>query len=641
MHAILGTAGHIDHGKTALIKALTGIETDRLKEERERGISIDLGFAHFDAGGGDAVGVVDVPGHERFIRNMLAGAHGIDLVLLVVAADDGVMPQTEEHLDILHLLGARRGIVALTKVDLVEPSRRTDVREEIEILLAGTGLEGAPVHEVSVVTGEDIEALRAAIQTALAGFTRPAPAGCFRLPVDRAFVMHGHGIVVTGTATAGAIEVGAGVRMLPGGREARVRSVQVHGQTVERAAFGQRVALNLGGVERDEVRRGHIVCDPALERVTDRFDAAVELRPAARRPLPTHSAVRVYLGTAEVMGKIVWLDGRAALAPKEHAFAQLVLREPIAAFGGDRFILRDQTARATIGGGVVLYPFAPRPQRRPDPRLARLAALQAADTPLARLDALLALDDAFAVSPHDLAAAANLRIDDVRKQLARHAGLRPLPDAAHAEAYTTAEKWAQLRTAVGAMLAAFHSDKPREPGMEMESLRSQLAADLSPKVFRAVVAQLESERVLVRQDSIVRLPAHQVGLGQAEEALAERLEQVLEKAGLTPPDVRLLAAELGAAPPQLQALLVQLERAGRVVRVSPELYFAPAAVEQARQLIRRHAAVHGDITAAAFRDLLNASRKFSIALLDYFDRTRFTLRLGDVRKLREVPKTSA
>jgi len=635
MHLILGTAGHIDHGKTALIKALTGVDTDRLKEERERGISIDLGFARFDGGDVEA-GVVDVPGHERFIRNMLAGAHGIDLVLLVVAADDGVMPQTEEHLDILHLLGARRGVVAMTKVDLVEADRRRAVREEIEILLDGTGLEGAPVVEVSTVSGEGLAALRDTIRAALRDYARPDPAGCFRMPVDRAFVMRGHGMVVTGTATAGEVRAGATVRILPGGGEARVRGVQVHGHAVECAAHGQRVAINLGGVEHGAVGRGQIVCDLELDRTTTRFDAWVELRPAARRPLPSHAAVRVYLGTAEAMGKVVWLDGRDALVPKQSTYAQLVLRDPLAAFGGDRFILRAENASATIGGGVVLHPFASRPQRRVDPRLAGLAAVRVAATPLERLNALLALDTAFAVAPDALAAAANLRADAVRALLADQAGLRPLPSAARAEAYTTAEKWERLRAAVADALAAFHRAQPREPGMEMESLRSQLAAELSPKVFRAVVEQLAAEQVLVRADSLVRLPTHRTGLDPAEARLAERVAERLSAAGFTPPDVKPLADELQLAPLRLTALLAELERAGRVVRAAPDLYFAADAVERAREVIRRDVAEHGEITAARFRDLINASRKFSIALLNYLDRTGFTLRVGDVRKLRRA-----
>jgi len=633
MNAILGTAGHIDHGKTALIKALTGIDTDRLKEERERGISIDLGFAHFDAGD-LAAGVVDVPGHERFIRNMLAGAHGIDLVLLVVAADDGVMPQTEEHLDILHLLGARRGVVAISKVDLVEPARRAAVREEIEILLDGTGLAGAPIVEVSAVSGEGLETLRTTLRTALRDAPRPDPGGCFRLPVDRAFVMHGHGVVVTGTATAGSVRPGATVRVLPGGAEARVRGVQVHGHAVEVATHGQRIALNLGGIEHGDIRRGHVICAPELDRVTDRFDAWVELRPAARRPLASHAPVRLYLGTAEVMGKVIWLDGRAEVAPKQSAFAQLALRQPIAAFGGDRFILRAQNATATIGGGIVLHPFAVRPRQRPDPRLPQLAAVRDAVAPPERLSALLALESAFAVAPDALAAAANLRPDAVRTLLAADPAVRPLPDAARAEAYTTAEKWERLRAAVRAALAGFHREQPRQPGMEMESLRSQLAADLPAKVFRAVVEQLALERELVRADSLVRLPTHSAGLDHAEERLAEQVAARLSAAGFTPPDVKQIATDLGLAPPRLLGILAELERAGRVARAAPDLYFAADAVERARTLIRDYAAAHGEITAAAFRDLISASRKFSIGLLNYFDRTGFTLRIGDARKVR-------
>ena len=635
MHLILGTAGHIDHGKTALIKALTGTDTDRLKEERERGISIDLGFAHFDAGDGEAAGVVDVPGHERFIRNMLAGAHGIDLVLLVVAADDGVMPQTEEHLDILHLLGARRGVVAISKVDLVDAARRRAVREEVEILLDGTGLEGAPVVEVSTVTGEGIEALRETIRTALRDHTRPPPEGCFRLPVDRAFVMRGHGVVVTGTATAGAVRTGAALRLLPGGAEVRVRGLQVHGQTVEDATYGQRVALNLGGVEHGDVRRGQVVCDAELERVTDRFDAWVELRPALTRPLERHATVRVYVGTSEAMARIVWLDDRAAVAAKESAIAQLVLREPIAAFGGDRFILREATARATIGGGVILHPFAPRARRGDTARLAHLTALRDAATPLDRLRVLLAMETAFAVAPEALAAAANLRADAVRALLARQSDLRPLPDAARAEAYVTTEKWQALRTAVRDALAAYHQAQPRERGMDMESLRSQLAADLAPKVFRTVVDQLARESVLAREDSLLRLPTHSGGLSSAERALAEDIVARLAAGGLTPPDVRQVAADLGVAPPRMAAILAELERAGRVARADADLYFSADAVDQARSLIRDHARAHnGEITAAQFRDLIGASRKFSIGMLNYLDRTGFTLRLGDVRKVR-------
>ncbi|MGH7805850.1 MAG: selenocysteine-specific translation elongation factor, partial [Candidatus Binatia bacterium] len=323
MHFIVGTAGHIDHGKTALVRALTGEDTDRLKEEKERGISIDLGFASLALPDGGSAGVVDVPGHERFIRNMLAGAHGIDLVLFVVAADDGVMPQSEEHLDLLHLLGIPAGIVVVTKSDLAAPARLAEVREEIEILVSGTVLERAPVLEVSSTTGAGIAELRTAIAERLDGLRPARSGGRFRLPIDRAFVMHGHGVVVTGTATGGEIRPGATVRVVPGDEEARVRSVQVHGRDVDRAERGQRVALNLAGIERTEVSRGHMVVEPAIAATTNRFDALVEIRPIARKPLPTRKRVRVHIGTAEALATLVWLGGVAAVAPRERAYAQI------------------------------------------------------------------------------------------------------------------------------------------------------------------------------------------------------------------------------------------------------------------------------------------------------------------------------
>jgi len=631
---IIGTAGHIDHGKTALIRALTGLETDRLQEEKERGISIDLGFAYFDGEDGERAGIVDVPGHERFIHNMLAGAHGMNLVLLVVAADDGVMPQTEEHLDILHLLGVRHGIVVVTKVDLVDHERREAVRDEIAILLDGSTLEGAPVCEVSSTTGEGIDALRETIQLRLRACERPAPTGYFRLPVDRAFVMRGHGLVVTGTAMGGIVRIDQVVRILPGGNAARVRSIQVHGEALESARPGQRVALNLVGVGQAEVARGHVVCDPQLERAVSRFDAYVELRPAARLPVKSHSRVRLHLGTAEVMARVVWLDGRAALAPKESTYAQIALRAPVATVGGDRFILRDETARVTIGGGRVLDPFATRPRRRPAARVAQLGSLHRADDARERLSVLLGLQPGFAVAPEHLAAAGGVRAEDVRSLLGKHPNVRALADGESAQAYTSVDKWDRLGGAVRSQLEAFHRDAPTQPGMEMESLRSRVAADLPANVFRVVVAQLEKEGLVVRDGSTVRLPSHGTALGKEERRLADELISRLEKERFTPPEVQQIAERLGIDVRRVKDLLALVEREGRVVRVSPDLCYAAAAIEDARELLRRHLAREAQITAAEFRDLIGASRKFSIALLTYFDRTGFTIRVGDARKLR-------
>ena len=482
---VIGTAGHIDHGKTSLVRALTGQDTDRLKEEKARGISIDLGFAWLDAPDGERTGIVDVPGHERFIRNMLAGAHGVDFVLFTVAADDGVMPQTEEHLDILHLLGVSRGVFVITKTDLADAARIDAVREEIEVLALGSTLEGAPIVPVSSATGAGLDALRDVLAAALAASAPVARAGRFRLPIDRAFVVRGHGTVVTGTAIAGTVRDGDTVCLQPSGELVRVRGVEVHGAAVAAAGAGQRVALNLAGVERCELARGHVVCDPRLARLTQRLDADVEIRPAARKPVASHTRVRVHVGTAEVLGKLVVLGG-ASLAPRTRGWAQLVLGEPVLVARGDRFILRDETARRTIGGGIVVNPFADR-HRRDDARLpGRLAALRDG-TPAEAGAALLALVPDFAVERAAVAQALDLDDDAVVRALAGVDAVVPIPEA---EAWTTAEKWARLETELLAAVAAAHRAEPLSPGVEMERLRGAVSWQLSPRVFRWAIDRL-------------------------------------------------------------------------------------------------------------------------------------------------------
>ena len=329
MPHIIGTAGHIDHGKTSLIKALTGTDTDRLKEEKERGISIDLGFAHLDLPDGTSAGVVDVPGHERFIKNMLAGAHGIDLVLFTVAADDGVMPQTEEHFDIVHLLGVKMAIFVITKADLVSESRVREVEEEIDILTVGTNLENSPKVAASSLTGQGLEELKQLVSKTLGAATPTTPTGYFRLPVDRAFVLQGHGVVVTGTALSGEVNVGEQVRCLPGNYLFRVRSLQVHGKAVDRAGWGQRVAMNLTGPERASIERGQVICHEKLSLTSDRFDAFLEVRPAAAKGIKNHQRLRIHMGAAERLAKIILLGGKEKLDAKESAYCQITLNEPL------------------------------------------------------------------------------------------------------------------------------------------------------------------------------------------------------------------------------------------------------------------------------------------------------------------------
>ncbi len=634
LHAIIGTAGHIDHGKTALVKALTGCDTDRLQEEKERGISIDLGFAALQIGD-KRVGIVDVPGHERFIRNMLAGAHGIDLVVLTVAADDGVMPQTEEHLDIVHLLGVSRGIVALTKADLASPARLAEVREEVEVLVAGTRLEGAPVVPVSVITGSGLAELLEEIERQLASCERVAPPGPFRLPVDRAFSLKGHGVVVTGTAVAGTIAAGADVRILPGGQQARVRTVEVHGAAVARGAWGQRVALNLVGIERGEIARGDVVVDPGLTSVTDRFDARVEVRPVARKGVRDHARVRVHLGTAETLGKVVLLEGGSVLAPKSVAWAQLVLERPLVALRGDRFILRSENGQATVGGGEVVLPLADRHQRRDRGLLARLEAVRSG-MPGEAAEAVLALARELALPAAVVAERLGLARAQAEEGLRQAPDAMLLPEGTIAEAWTTRAKWEELRSALVRVVSDFHQTSPLAPGIEMEAVRAQLPYEIGAKMFRGIVERLAAEGVLVRRESTVALPGHRVRLATAQEALASDLEARLARSEYTPPDLRTLESELGASRRQLVDVLSVLEKEGRVVRVAPDLYYAAAAIARARAALQAFLATRPEITAAEFRDCLDVSRKFSIALLDYFDRSGVTLRVGDARKLRRA-----
>jgi selenocysteine-specific elongation factor len=632
MPFIVGTAGHIDHGKTALVKALTGEDTDRLKEEKERGISIDLGFAELALPDGTRAGVVDVPGHERFIKNMLAGAHGIDLVLFVVAADDGVMPQTEEHLDIVHLLGVNSGIVVITKKDLVDEARLAEVREEIEILTLGTVLEAAPTCEVSAVSGEGIEALRDEIARRSKTVEALRSDQPFRLPVDRAFVMKGHGVVVTGTAVAGHVTTGEPVRVLPGGNEARVRAVQVHGHDVPRAERGERVALNLVGVERPGVARGHVVVHPSITSTTERFDASVEIRPMAKKPLANRLRVRVHLGTAEVMARLLILGGRTEIAPKERAYAQLVCQAPIVAFRGDRFILRSESAQRTLGGGTVVHPFPPR-HRASDPDVPLLLERIAGSDPAKIVLSLLEMDRVFARTPTWLAEAAGLPEAAIRA-IAAHPQIAALPGAGAVDALTTRERWTEWLEALLTALAAHHRDHPLLPGMDMELLRSQLPYVVAARLFRAIVDRLAADKKIVREESLVRLPAHRVKLAAPERAATAEIEALLETGGYTPPDAKQLSETLKLPPRRVLELLAALEREGKAAKVSQDLFYHASTVARLRERIAERIRAGGPLGAAEFRDMIGASRKFSIALLEYFDRTGFTIRVGDQRKLR-------
>jgi selenocysteine-specific elongation factor len=639
MPFIIGTAGHIDHGKTSLVRALTGEDTDRLKEEKERGISIELGFAHLDLPDGARAGVIDVPGHERFIRTMVAGSHGVDLVLFAVAADDGVMPQTVEHLEILHLLGVRRGIFVLTKIDLAGATRVGDVTREIERLAAGTSLEGSPIVPFSSITGKGLDPLIAAIQDALRHIDRTPPAGYFRLPIDRAFLLHGHGLVVAGTALQGEVRAGDRLRSLPGDQLFRVRSVQVHGEPVERAMWGQRVALNLAGQERTAIERGHVLCDERLTLTSERFDAWLEVRPTASATIRSHRRVRVHTGTAERLGKLIVLGARAEIAPGGSAFCQLVVSAPLATLRGDRFIVRDETAQRTLGGGIVLHPW-PQVHRRKEADVEhRLQAMRTDDVgELAErlLDERAALATPLALLYHFL----NLRAEETAERLAAHAAIVKLSEDDE-QLYSTRRKWSSLRAALVDGLQKFHGAHPLDAGADMEALREQLSMPVSLKAFRAFVAMLEREGVVRRDGNLLRLPDHRVALRSDEQQAADRIRALLGRTPLSPPDVREMARETGLDQARLTQILRVLERERLVVRTGGDLYFLRESIDAVARALREQFSAADEITPGMFRDRFQTSRKYAIPLLEHLDREGITFRTGDTRRLKQWRKSPA
>jgi selenocysteine-specific elongation factor len=636
---IIGTAGHIDHGKTALVRALTGVDADRLPEEKRRGMTIDLGFAYravpaAGKAGERVLGFVDVPGHERFVHNMLAGATGIDFVLLVVAADDGPMPQTREHLEIVSLLGVERGVVALTKIDRVSPERRAEATGEVGDLLAGSPLREAEIMPVSSVTGEGVAALAAHLTSAAKAVGVREPRGEFRLAVDRSFVLPGIGVVVTGTVAAGGIAVGERAVVTPSGVTVRIRGIHVNNRPARVGHAGERCALQLSGApgERDRIRRGDWVVAPTLHAPTDRFDAGLRLvRP---HPRMSHAGVSVHLhlGAARVGVRLMPLADRPL--PGGEAPAQLVLEHAIGAWRGDRFILRDAAARHTIGGGVVLDPRPPARGRRAPERLAELAAL-ARPHPAAALAELLSLSRA-GVDLDRFALAAGLTPAEAQA-LWREAGAHVLKaeQQRHGFAFSP-ERFAALRRDIAKMLAAHHRAMPASPGLEFDRLRLMLSKRLPPPVLRALVKMLVEEGALVLRGAAVGLPGHEAALPPAEARLWPKICRRLDERGFDPPWVRDLADELALPETATRQLMKRLAHIGELVEVAPDRFYRRAKVHEMAALLAEMCAdaADGTVTAAAFRDRIGTGRKLAIIILEFFDRSGITLRRGDLRNIR-------
>ncbi len=628
---VLGTAGHIDHGKSSLVKALTGTDPDRLAEEKARGITIELGFARLELPSGRTMGVVDVPGHEKFVRQMVAGATGIDVVLLVVAADDGVMPQTREHLAIIDLLGIDRGVVALTKSDLADPEWLALVAEDIGQLLVGTSIEGAPVVPVSSRTGLGLDELRAALDEVAQEAPSRQASLPMRLPVDRVFTIAGAGTVVTGTMWSGSAARDDEVEIYPQGTRGRIRGVQVHSDTVERAVAGQRVAINVAGIDLDDISRGDIIALPGSLTVTDRVDVRLTYLgfPAQDKPLVTGTRVHVHHGTREVLGRVLFMETQE-LAPGASAYAQIRLEDPLAPRYGDRFIIRSYSPVYTIGGGVVLDVAPPRRTVLRAHEMELLDALLAHDIPAATLG----LVEARAVPMTSAQVASVLGVD--RPSVAdalNKADLERLRIGSETY-FVTREALARTLEVAQSELLAFHASDPKATGVAVSALRDRVDRRMDLKLFDAILAHPDATDWAVSDAGKVRHARAAVSALAQENAALEALVPLLRSQGLAPAGVADLALALGQDATVVRKALTRLALDKVVVRLGSELHFHAEAITGARSALEAYLTEHGTGTASELRDALGVSRKYAIPLLEYFDAQGVTRREGETRVLK-------
>jgi selenocysteine-specific elongation factor len=625
---IVGTAGHIDHGKTALVRALTGVDADRLPEEKRRGITIELGYASMPTPGGGQVGFVDVPGHEKLVRTMVAGASGIDYALLLIAADDGVMPQTVEHLTILSLLGIERGAAVITKIDRAESGLLHEREAQVKALLAGAGLGAYPVLSVSAQRGDGLDDLRALL---LSEAQRPAAATSeeagFRMGLDRVFTLDGVGTVVAGSIGAGDVRVGDALCLAHApGKHYRVRSLQVHGQAVETAHAGQRCAVGLAGLERSAVERGQTLCDPAIANSTQRIDVWLQLAATESKPLRSGTLVHLHAATQECMASVAVL-GQPSIAPGESALAQLVLQQPVHAWHGDRFVLRDASANRTVAGGMVLDTAAPARYRQTPERLACLHTQRAGD-------AAPRLQGALAHAPFGLHGPSWLR----------GAGLRAWPfkpDALPGVVFADAQAWiisteqlAASESAVLQALQAFHAAHTEDMGPELQRTRRLAAPRMPEALWAQLVEHMAQAGKLARRNGFLHLPEHGAQLRAADKIVAERALPLLLDGRFDPPWVRDIANHAHLPEAQVRQVLARLAQGGEVFQVVKDLYYHPRVVQELASLARGIASSQSTITAAAFRDATGLGRKRAIQILEFFDRIGFLRRVGDAHLLR-------
>ncbi len=630
---ILGTAGHIDHGKTSLVRAVTGIDTDRLKEEKERGITIELGFAHLDLPNGQHIGVVDVPGHEKFVKNMVAGATGIDIVAMVIAADEGVMPQTREHMEICTLLGVQHGLVALTKVDMVDEEMLELAQEDIQEFTRGSFLENAPIIPVSAVTGQGVPEFVRAVEALAKEVPDRPPSTLFRLPVDRVFTMKGFGTVITGTLVSGRVQVGDPVMVYPSGVTSKVRGIQVHNESVNAAESGQRTAINFQGLDKEAVARGEVLSSPGVLKPSYMVDVHFHFLAAGAKPLKNRSRVRFHTGTSEILGNLILLE-RDELKPGEATVAQLRLDTPVAVVKGDHYVVRSYSPVRTIGGGQVLNPIPPKHKRLRPEIVAGLRSILGSP-PEKLIDFHLDAAGPAGASFGDLRLMTNLTDKQLDGALqAMMSGRAAIQVDKEARTFIHKRNFELLVQETSANLQAYHKAFPLKSGMLKEELKSKLPPGTDVKLFNLVLNQMIKDNAIVQEEKTVRLKAHKVSLAGDEATLRQDILKIYKQGGLQPLFFRDVVESLKADPGQAKDVLNHMIEQGLIVRTKEDLFFHAEVIADLKQRLVKFLEENGEINPAQFKEMTGASRKFLIPLFEYFDAKNVTLRVGDVRKLR-------
>jgi selenocysteine-specific elongation factor len=636
-HIILGTAGHVDHGKTALIKALTNVDTDRLKEEKERGITIELGFAPLILEKGQKIGVVDVPGHEKFVKNMVAGAGGIDLVVLVIAADEGIMPQTREHLNICELLGIKHGIVALTKIDMVDDEWIDLVMEDIRGFLSETFLKDSPVIPLSSFTGKGLSDFRSALQEIISSIEERSDSGYLRLPVDRVFTMKGFGTVITGSLVSGRVHTGETVEVMPSRIKAKIRGIQIHNEPAETAEAGNRTAINLQGTDKSVIDRGDIITHPGKFEPSTRLDILLKYIPDARKVLKNRAIVRLHTGTAEIISRIILLDGDE-IEPGDTSYAQIVLGHPTIAMSGDRFVIRSYSPVSTIGGGEILDPLAKKLKRNSGSVLKKLEKLYRGSE-REKTGIILDRSGLTGISSQQLSIRTGIVLKDqneiLDEMLSRKEALLLDRDERRVVSFSLYEA---LQKNFMDAAADYHERFPMKEWIPKEELRITLGAFIDSRLFNRAIRDLESSGKIVAEKENLRAVGHSISLKGEQEELKEKILAVYRESQLTPPSTKELLERFSDKKADVRNILALLLGNETLIKVNEEMYFCREYVDKLREDYRDFLKKEGRAEPASFRNLTGLSRKFTIPLMEYFDKTKLTIRVEDYRILREGEK---